>query len=86
MIYFASIVDREANTYSEHSSTLELPKDMVRALEKDVQVYTVVNESIEKIGSRQLARSYSFIMTKRRFIYESCENVLLRYLLNDILY
>ncbi|MEM7132496.1 MAG: DUF84 family protein [Chloroflexota bacterium] len=86
MICYASLATGDGRIYTEHSSSLELPQKMVDALERGVSVHTLVNESIDKVEGRQLSRAYAFVITKRRFIYESCENVLLRYLLNDFLY
>ena len=86
MLCYAAIADRSGNHYAEHSSSLELPLAMVEALRNDIQIHTLVSETLDKVKPRPLNWSFSDRMTKRRLISECSTNVMLRFLLNDELY
>lgn len=86
MLCYASIAVHNGNIYSEHSSSLELPAAMVEALRSDVHVHTLVDEALNKVRPGPLSWSFSDRMTKRRLISECCTNVMLRYMLDGLLY
>lgn len=83
MVCFASVVTKEGETFSESSSTLELPVKLQEAMEKDIQVFSLMDELTEKLDHRELKRESIHFLHKRRVIDESVMSVMLRYLLID---
>ena len=86
MICWACIVTRSGVKLTEHSSSLELPKILVHYLEDDINVASDLNQILDKLPEREYTRIFRQYLKKRVFIYESVNNVFLRYLLDKEMY
>lgn len=80
---WATIVDRTGQTYSEQSSTLELPDHFVEALSRGREVADLVEKYHTK--SKDPAWKYfgGIIRNRFPFLKEAVRNVLLRYHFRD---
>lgn len=84
MICWASIYTIKGEIYSEHSSSMELPKDLAQALKENIEVDSVLMDTIIKLPGNQVGRKFIEYVKKRRIIYECVENVVMRYMLNNL--
>lgn len=86
MVCWASIVTKDGKAFSEQSSTLELPKKLKEALNKDVDVSDNLDKVFSGLRDKERNRIFKQYLKKRRVIYESVTNVTLRFLLDKEAY
>jgi non-canonical (house-cleaning) NTP pyrophosphatase len=85
MVCWATIVTKkEAEIYSEQSSTLELPKALTDALNKDIDIDSKLTVLLEHLPNTEAARQYQAFIKKRRVIYECVTNVVLRWIFDEL--
>jgi non-canonical (house-cleaning) NTP pyrophosphatase len=86
MVCWASIITKDGKTFSEQSSTLELPKRLLEALLKGISVGDILDHAFDDITHKHRHRVLQDLLHKRRVITECTENVMLRYLLDEEFY
>jgi inosine/xanthosine triphosphatase len=86
MICWASIVTKEGKILSEHSSSLQLPKQLQEVLLKNEDVSDNLDTLIETLEDIERNRLFIQYLKKRKFIYECVGAVAIRYLLDKEAY
>lgn len=86
MICWATIVDKNSRIFSEHSSSLQLPKVFQNAIENNQDVDTIIDETLKNLYKNETGRKFIEYTKKRTVIYESVQNVFLRYIFDNDLY
>lgn len=86
MACWASIVDNAGNHYSEQSSTLELPHKLVEAIEKGIDVDSLLEDLLRDLHDTEVGRKYIEFLKKRKIIYECVSNAVLRWYFSEDLY
>lgn len=83
MICWASICTKDCVIFSEHSSSLELPKVYLDAILKNINVDDILEENLKTVPDTQTGLKFKIFIKKRKVIYECVENVMLRYLMRE---
>ncbi len=86
MLCWASIITLDGAIFSEHSSSLELPTSLVKALEEGLEISDNLELATKNLEDIEHNRIFIQYLKKRRFIYESVTTVGMRYLLAQKLY
>ena len=81
MVCWASIYTKEGEVFSEHSSSLEIPKQQKNILENGIEVGDKINEYVDSLGFSEVRNRFSDIILKKRLI-EEC--AMIRYLLKKL--
>lgn len=86
MICWASIATKNGEIFSEHSSSLQLPKKLHHALLDGKDISDNLIEITTKLEDTERNRIFIQYLKKRKFIYESVLAVIIRYLLDKEAY
>jgi len=86
MVCFAAIATKEGKIFYEHSSSIQLPIKLQNAIETNVDVDSVLDESTVHLHKSHTGRESLKYLKKREFIYECVNAVMLRYCFDDKLY
>jgi non-canonical (house-cleaning) NTP pyrophosphatase len=86
MVCWASIMTKSGKTFSEQSSTLELPKPFKDAMEKNIDLDSILDSELKDLQNNETGRKFIEFIKKRTVIYECVNAVMLRYHFDDMLY
>lgn len=87
MVCWATVITSDGKVFSEQSSTLELPPMFNENLIHDMDISDDLDKVLNKLDeSKESHRVFKQFIWKRRVIYESVSNVMLRYLLDKEIY
>lgn len=81
-----TIVTKKGQVFSEHSTSLELPKKLTQILVKGDEVSDNLDALMEQLDGIESHRIVMQFLKKRRFIYECVTAVLMRFLLDLVAY
>ncbi len=74
----------EPQVFSEHSSSLEVPLALKKALEEDIYIDDILKDFYKKLDNSETHRAFKTYIKKRQPIYECTKNVMLRYLMKKL--
>jgi non-canonical (house-cleaning) NTP pyrophosphatase len=84
MVCWASILTSEDRIFSEQSSTLEVPQALREALKENIYIDDILKDFYSKLDNSESQRALKTYIRKRRPIYECTQNVMLRYLMDEL--
>lgn len=86
MVCWASIITKSGKTFSEQSSTLELPKSFKEAMDNNIDLDSMLDAELKDLQNNETGRKFIEFIKKRTVIYECVNAVMLRYYFDDKLY